>query len=142
MRPVHVLFAILSLVLAAPAMARDVGTLLNAERQKRGLPVLSVSAQLTRAAERHALDMSRRGFFDHRGSDGSTVGQRAKRQKYGYCFIAENIAQGYRSPEAVMAGWMRSRGHRKNNLDKRASEFGVARAEGDYWVLVLGRSGC
>ncbi len=130
------------LLMASPLAAADIGTLLNAERKAKGLPVLSQSAKLTKAAEAHAGDMARKRFFDHTGSDRSSVSDRVKRQGYGYCFVAENIAQGYQSAEAVMADWMKSRGHRRNNLDRRAQEFGAARAKGDYWVLVLGRSGC
>jgi len=72
----------------------DVGALLNAARARNGLPPLARSRQLTAAAEVHARDMARNRFFSHTGSDRSSVGQRVQRQGYGFCFVAENIAQG------------------------------------------------
>ncbi|WP_281857835.1 CAP domain-containing protein [Litoreibacter halocynthiae] len=127
----------------ATAVSRaDVGALLNAERAKNGLPALSPSPKLAAAARAHAQDMSRSGFFDHVGSDKSKPSQRVRAQGYRYCFVAENIAQGWKTPEQVMQGWMDSPGHRRNNLSSKPSEYGAARAEGDYWVLVFGQSGC
>ena len=39
--------------------------------------------------------------------------------------MGENIAAGYRSPEAVVEGWMASTGHRENILSVRYTEIGV-----------------
>ncbi|TDT77123.1 Cysteine-rich secretory protein family protein [Litoreibacter halocynthiae] len=127
----------------ANAVSRaDVGALLNAERVKNGLPALSPNPKLAAAARAHAQDMSRSGFFDHIGSDKSAPSQRVRAQGYRYCYVAENIAQGWKTPEQVMQGWMDSPGHRRNNLSSKPSEYGAARAAGDYWVLVFGRAGC
>lgn len=127
----------------ATAVSRaDIGGLLNAARAENGLPPLSMNPKLAAAARVHAQDMARGGFFNHVGSDNSKPSQRVRAQGYGYCFVAENIAQGWKTPEQVMQGWMDSPGHRKNNLSSKASEYGAARAEGDYWVLIFGRPGC
>ncbi|WP_394198455.1 CAP domain-containing protein [Litoreibacter albidus] len=120
----------------------DVGALLNAARAANGLAPLRASAKLTAAARAHAQDMARTGGFSHVGSDRSRPSDRVRAQGYGYCYVAENIAKGQETPERVMQSWMSSAGHRKNNLSPKAAEYGVARAAGDYWVLVFGRSGC
>lgn len=120
----------------------DVGALLNAARVQNGLPPLNANPKLAAAAATHAQDMARGGFFSHGGSNGSKPSDRVRAQGYSYCFVAENIAQGWQTPERVMQGWMESPGHRTNNLSSKASEYGAARADGDYWVLVFGRSGC
>ncbi|RLJ59141.1 uncharacterized protein YkwD [Litoreibacter meonggei] len=127
---------------ATVASRADVGALLNAARSENGLPPLNPNPKLAAAARVHAQDMASGGFFSHVGSDKSKPSQRVIAQGYSYCFAAENIAQGWKTPEQVMQGWMDSPGHRKNNLSVKASEYGAARAEGDYWVLVFGRSGC
>jgi len=116
----------------------DVGNRLNAARVQRGLGQLSRSDALERAALAHANDMSRKGYFSHTSQNGDTLVDRVKAVGYSYCFVAENIAQGQRSSADVMNAWMNSPGHRRNNLSDRATEYGIARAAGDYWVLVLG----
>ena len=115
---------------------------MNALRAEAGRAALRYSDQLERIARLHAEDMARSGVFSHTGSDGSTLGDRAGGAGYGFCFIAENIAKGQRTREAVMASWGQSRGHRRNMLDRRATEMGLARADGALWVMVLGRPGC
>lgn len=120
----------------------DLGALLNAARAANDLPPLRENTKLTAAARAHALDMARGGFFSHVGSNTSTPSQRVNAHGYSLCFVAENIAQGWNTPDQVMQGWMDSPGHRSNNLSTKATEFGAARAEGDYWVLVFGQPGC
>ena len=129
-------------LITTAASRTDVGALLNAARAENGLPPLSPNAKLAAAARVHAKDMARGGFFSHVGSDKTKPSQRVTAQGYRYCFVAENIAQGWKTPEHVMQGWMDSAGHRSNNLSTKATEYGAARANGDYWVLVLGRAGC
>ncbi|WP_322866880.1 CAP domain-containing protein [Aquicoccus sp. G2-2] len=135
------------IVVAGMAQAepvRDVVTMTNAFRAKNGLPPLVASPVLEAVAEVQGHDMAKRGFFGHKGSDGSTVGKRAKRKGYRYCVIAENIAKGQRSSGEVMASWVKSQGHRRNMLVKNLREIGVIRAPGNIWVMVLGtrRGGC
>ena len=54
----------------------------------------------------------------------------------------ENIAYGYASPDAVMAGWLNSPGHRANieNASFRAIGIGVVRASNGtyYWTQNFG----
>lgn len=138
-----VLALILSLTLFAPAArAQDVAELLNALRAQERLKPLKVSPRLEAAANRHAMDMAQRGFFSHQGSDGSSVGQRVRAQGYRFCKVAENIAKGQKSLNEVMTTWAESPGHRRNMLLPDIREFGLVRAPGNIWVLVLGRSGC
>lgn len=129
-------------VVAEPV--REVVQLTNAYRAKNGLPALAVSPVLEAVAEGHGRDMARKGFFSHTGSNGSSVGTRAKRKGYRYCLIAENIAKGQRSPQAVMQSWITSKGHRRNLLQRKAREIGVIRQAGNIWVMVIGspRGGC
>jgi len=118
------------------------GAMLNRERSRKNLPALAISATLTKVAQGHANDMSTFSYFSHTSRDGRKLGDRARAQGYGYCFVAENIAQGQRSEPEVLAAWMNSPGHRRNNLSTKATEFGLARAANNYWVLVLGKPGC
>lgn len=120
----------------------DPRALLNAERTRRGLGPLRPSSKLTAAASGHAWDMAARGFFSHKGSNGRSVGHRVERQGYGYCLVNENLSYGRPGPATVIRAWMNSPGHRRNILNPEVTEFGLARAPGEYWVLVMARPGC
>lgn len=119
------------------AVAADV----NAFRAASGRAPIAADARLAAAASAHAADMASKGYFSHSGADGSSVGARVKRQGYGFCFVAENIAQGQTSPAEALASWKASQGHRDNMLSANATQFGMAQA-GSYWVMVLGKPGC
>ncbi|WP_234988762.1 CAP domain-containing protein [Tropicibacter naphthalenivorans] len=130
------------MALGAAAQAQQVAQMLNGVRAEEGLGPVQASPMLEAAAMAHALDMSENGFFDHRGSDGSDVMARAKTAGYGPCVIAENIAQGQTDLRQVLGDWVNSPGHRANILLDSITDYGLVRAEGDIWVLVLGQGGC
>lgn len=148
----HVMGLLAALVmLAAPitpaqAQATDFGQAslgwVNAERAKNGRGAVALSPKLTRAAAAHAGDMAKNGYFSHTGANGSSIGDRVRRQQYGFCFVAENIAKGQGTLDEVLRGWMASPGHRRNMLHKSAAEFGLVRGPENLWVMVLGRPGC
>lgn len=126
---------------AAPVLAAEPAALaeVNRFRRWRGRRALDWSPVLAGVAQAHAEDMARAGFFSHTGSDGSQVSDRVARAGYSWCAVAENIAQGHRSLEAVIEGWKRSRGHRRNMLSGKMTEIGVARGPANTWVMVLAR---
>jgi Cysteine-rich secretory protein family len=98
----------------------------NAERTKRGLLPLKSNAALTRAAEWLAKDMAERGYFDHTDRQGRDIDKRLPDFGYAeYRAMGENIAAGQRSAEEVVAGWMKSPGHRANILEPKFREIGV-----------------
>jgi len=112
--------------------------LLNQFRVSNGAVPVQEDAQLTAAARAHANDMAERGYFAHVSPTGGTLSARLKQQNYDFCFAAENIAQGQITVEQVMQAWKTSRGHRENMLAREAVQFGLARAPGNTWVMVLG----
>lgn len=127
------------LIMACAAAQADPAILaaVNGERAGAGRSPLVYDARLEAAARSHGEDMVAKGFFSHTGSDGSDIGMRLGRVGYAFCFGAENIATGQRSLGEVMAGWMASRGHRRNILHRSAQAVGVARVAGNRWVMVL-----
>lgn len=114
------------------------GASLNDHRRRAGLAPLRRSAKADRAARRHAADMNRKGFFAHRGSDGTTHTHRLRAA--GCRGGAENIAAGPYTGTSVVTAWMNSRGHRRNILLPAAKSYGLANV-GDKWVMVLS-AGC
>lgn len=112
--------------------------LLNDERADGGVRAVVQNEILTEVARSHAVDMDTHNYLSHTGRDGSSPGDRADAAGYDWNFIAENIARGFNTETGVMQGWMGSEGHRENILDPRAEDFGIARVD-DIWVLMLGR---
>lgn len=106
--------------------------LLNAERRARGLGRLSAEPALRRAAVRHSQDMVERGFFEHENPDGLGPHERIVRAGYelrstGFS-TGENLGTaqpGADTPAAIVQGWMRSRGHRRNILRPGFEEIGI-----------------
>lgn len=115
----------------------------NAERAKKGCAALRVDERLQEAARMHSADMVNSGYFSHTSPDGRDPGRRLADAGYstdrGW---AENIARGYPTAEAVMAGWMDSSGHRANilNCSMKAIGVGTARAGNGriYWTQDFG----
>lgn len=127
----------------AGSISAQVGTLLNKERTDRGLDPLAHNPLIDQIATAHARDMYENQFFGHTGTNGRSSFQRLKRAGYGPCLSAENLAQGYTTPTDVVRGWMQSDGHRSNNLQPSALEYGVGyETEGHNWVLMLAAPGC
>ena len=120
------------------AVARGVVERTNASRAAAGLPPLSTSPQLTRAAEAYAREMARRSWFAHTGLDGASIETRAEAAGYAnWEYLAENLATGAGAPApaAVVSGWLASPDHRRNILSSDLRETGVAcyAAEARYW---------
>lgn len=114
---------------------REVIRLVNAERAKYGLTALTEDAALTRTARMKSQDMHDRGYFDHNSPTYGTPFQLMKSQGISYRTAGENIAMGYRTPEAVVNAWMNSAGHRANILNASYTKIGVGYVEsGNYWT--------
>ena len=113
----------------------------NARRAKAGLSPLALDPGLEAAAAEHARDMADRRKMSHKGGDGSSPFERMKQQGYRYQAAAENVAYGFDDVDAVMAGWLRSPGHRRNILG-HFTEIGDGRAidkDGvSYWCVTFG----
>lgn len=131
-----------------PSFAERAVELTNAYRVQNGLPPLTVDPQLTTAAQAHSQDMALNDFFSHRSLDGSGVSDRAVAAGYPSSFVGENIGVGYANPEAALAGWLDSPGHRANILNNDYTSIGVGYyfLENDtgvenwnhYWTQVFG----
>ncbi len=123
----------------------DVIDLVNVERAAQGLHPLSYDHQLAAAARDHSEDMGLQGYFSHTSLDGRTLPDRITAAGYSYNTYGENIAAGYQTPEAVIAGWMNSTGHRANILNSNFCDIGVGYVfladspYGHYWTQDFGR---
>ncbi len=99
----------------------------NAERKKLGLPALARSAALMNAAQLQANQMATLNRMAHELPGAAYPSLDARLDAVGYHMRAtgENVAEGYPSGEAVVAGWMTSPGHRANIVSTHFSEMGA-----------------
>jgi uncharacterized protein YkwD len=100
---------------------------------------------LVNAATGHSQDMSAQNYFSHTSLDGRTYDQRVTNAGYTWMRVAENIAAGYPSVQAVVDGWLASDGHCANLMDPNLMHVGVACVPGTatstyatYWTMDLG----
>jgi uncharacterized protein YkwD len=126
------------------AVREGVLSAVNAERRAAGLRALRSEPRLELVAAGHALDMARRGFFDHQSPEGLTPMARVRNGGYAPQRVAENLAKGLFDPAEVVRRWMLSPGHRRNILDPVVREVGIAVVRSErgeevlpVWVLVL-----
>ena len=105
----------------------QVMALVNQRRWENGqLPPLKRVDLLDTSSENHSSNMATRDFFMHCDPDTLTMpADRMTAAGYAATSSAENIAAGYATPEAVMAGWMGSTGHRANILTTTNREIGI-----------------
>ena len=108
------------------------------------VPTVSWNDNLAQTALSHARDMTTNNFFDHTGSDGLGVSERATAAGYQWRAIGENIAAGQLDVGEVHQGWVDSPGHCLNIMSELYTEMGAACLSdpntqyGSYWVVVFG----
>lgn len=102
---------------------------LRSEHQ-RGSLVLE--PQLNFAAQAHAADMLRRGYYDHQSPEGTSPRDRSQAAGYRQSgTVGENIAKGPFTASEVVERWMNSSGHRRNILRPGHTVMGVGVAFGE-----------
>lgn len=146
------LVAVLFCVIFGDAHAADDSSVsllmkVNAVRLAQGLTPVSIDANLTRVAQRHAEEIAARGELSHTSIDGAHVGERLERVGYPYLLAMENLASGTLDAEDTLERWLGSPGHRLNLLSSAVRQAGVGYIEvpvpdmrvayRSYWVLVL-----
>jgi len=137
------------------ALEQRIHESINAERVRNRLPGLELDQDLSRIARAHSLDMATRDFFDHVNPEGKTPSDRGDAGGFScrkglpdgsYAIgLAENLFQNnlydrimfvdgqasyaWNSLEHIAAttvqGWMKSRGHRTNILNRSHDRSGI-----------------
>ncbi|GAB2869876.1 CAP domain-containing protein [Lentzea nigeriaca] len=112
--------------------------LVNDARAAKGCKALVIDDRITTAAQGHSTDMATQNYFSHVSKDGRTFDQRMR--EAGYPMPGgENIAMGYATPQAVMDGWMGSKGHRENIENCSFTTMGLGLdTRGNYWTQNFG----
>jgi uncharacterized protein YkwD len=135
-------FAVAVLALSsAPAMAAtrieqspqsasaqsDLISVINAYRSANGLQQVSSNGGLTAAASWMASDMAAKNYIGHVSSDGRSPTQRMS--AFGYpatsMYTGEDLAAGFGTASAVLAGWQASAAHNAVLLNPNYDAVGV-----------------
>jgi uncharacterized protein YkwD len=113
--------------------------LINEERTTAGLPALTVNAQLTTAAQNHAVNMLCNNYLSHIGLDGSTPEQRVEAAGFNASLVVENLyalhpAYGG-NPQAAVNWWMSDPVSKADLLNEDTTAFGIAYVSSDTSLL-------
>lgn len=118
---------------AVRAYEKEVIRLVNEIRAQYGLNALTENWELSRVARYKSQDMRDRGYFSHTSPTYGSPFDMMKAFGLSYRSAGENIAYGYRTPEAVVKAWMNSSGHRENILSAKYTQIGVGYVQnGNY----------
>ena len=115
--------------------------LTNAERTRAGLQPLTSNPQLQEVAQSYSEVLASSGCFAHTCGTVHDLADRDREAGYsGWTSLGENIASGYPTPEAVVAGWMASPVHRANVLSPDYTELGIGLTSigSTYWTQEFG----
>lgn len=108
---------------------QTVYSLVNREREKKGLSDLGWNVDLARLARSYSEQMAVEDFFSHYDNAGNSVVERARRMKIRkWRKIGENLFESigdrnYANASIVM--WMKSPTHRQNILDAQWTQTGI-----------------
>jgi uncharacterized protein YkwD len=98
---------------------------INIERQKSKIARLEEMGALGPLADQRAREAS--VLFKHTRPDGTRCFTIFAENSFKYKAAGENLAFGFKTPEAFVAAWMNSEGHRRNILDPDFKYIGVGR---------------
>lgn len=112
--------------------------LVNEIRVQYGLNTLKSNWELCRVARYKSQDMHDNKYFSHTSPVYGSPFDMMKNFGISYRTAGENIAQGYKTPAAVVDGWMNSSGHRANILNASYTQIGVGYvSDGNYWTQMF-----
>lgn len=107
----------------------EVFDLVNRERTRARLGGLAWDDRLAKLARDYSRKMAREGFFDHYDRDGRSVMDRADDARIrNWTAIGENLFFCDEHPayaQTALRGWLRSRSHRTNMLNRTWTATGV-----------------
>lgn len=99
--------------------------LTNTKRIEAGVRPLKLNDKLNESARLKAEDMYAKVYWSHDAPDGTETWVFFDKVRYdNYTKIGENLAFGYYTGDAMVAGWMKSPSHKENLLSTEYTEVG------------------
>lgn len=101
--------------------------LTNQVRKNQGISELKVNPYLVQAAQSKAQDMKNNQYFEHfRPGDNKSPWQFIEEAGFNWASAGENLARGFKTNNQIVEAWLASPTHRKNLLNVRYQEIGIA----------------
>src|SRR5699024_3474805 len=98
---------------------------------KHGLSPLKLDKNLRDVAREKSQDMVKHNYFEQHSPTFGSLADMLNTFNIKYKIAGENHAKGFKTPEAVVKGWMDSPDHRNNMLHKDFTHIGVGFADPD-----------
>jgi hypothetical protein len=124
-------FSLFGVAFASEISAKNIIDLVNQTRAKEGVETLLENEKLDQAAQSKAEDMIKNNYFSHNSPGGVTPWVWFEKAGYDYQYAGENLAMGFSTVENQHKAWLESPTHRKNIVNPKYSEIGVAVAKGE-----------
>jgi len=116
---------------ASEITEKNIIELTNIERSKNNLNELKINTILTDAAYEKGKYIFETQTFAH-NINGIKFSNWVKDKKYEYSYVGENLAIDFSTSEGAISAWLDSPTHRKNILNERYDEIGVAVLRGNF----------
>lgn len=101
----------------------------NSQREVYGSGDLTISAELSAAAQAKAKDMALRNYWSHNTPEGTEPWVFINKAGYNYQKAGENLAVGFSDEQSVVKAWMASPSHKENLIDPAYTEVGFGFAD-------------
>lgn len=111
-------------------VSREIYDLINVDRAGSKLNALIMNDKLNKAAEAKADDMVKNNYFAHKSLDGKMPWDWINRNDYPYLYAGENLAMNFTTADSAHQALMLSESHKKNILNSRYSDIGIAVVKG------------
>lgn len=116
---------------ASQITAGNVIDMVNQSRKTEGILPVSQNETLSQVAAEKLNDMVANNYFAHNSPSGLSPWFWFEKNGYDYKFAGENLAINFTTSEDQHRAWMASPTHRKNILNPKYHEIGVAVAAGE-----------
>lgn len=120
-----------SIGLFASITQAEILNLTNNSRAEAGAPALKFNDKLNQAALLKARDMIADNYFAHTAPDGTKPWEFLKQAGYSYSAAGENLAMDFTEAASVHAAFMNSASHKKNIMNEKYTEMGIAVIDGE-----------
>jgi len=112
-------------------ITKQILELINNDRNSNGMQELSINPALTEAALIKAQNMLDYDYFAHKSLNGKMPWDWIDRGEYAYLFVGENLAMNFSSAQAAHNALMQSETHKKNILNQKYADIGLAVLSGE-----------
>ena len=112
-------------------ITKQIMELINIDRKSQGIDELANNFALNESALSKAQDMVGKGYFAHESPDGRMPWNFINRSEYPYLFAGENLAMNFTSAKAAHSALMLSETHKKNILNQKYTDVGLAVLSGE-----------